>query len=276
MVEDHYASLATMLKPLRPAGRPWLLGISGAQGTGKTTLANYLSEKLRQDFGWSVANLSIDDFYFTRAERAKLATKVHPLLATRGVPGTHNTRLLIGSLKRLQTLGPGEMLPVPQFDKAMDDRVAESDWLQITGPLDLIILEGWCVAARARPEEEMATPINALERAEDSDGSWRRYVNHQLRSNYAEVFAMLDWLVFLSAPGFAAIRKWRWQQEQELAGQSDVAATEIMSKSELNRFIQHFERITRDMLAELPTVADFVYYLDESHDVAGVSKRSDK
>lgn len=273
MVEDHYATLATMLEPLRPAGRPLLLGISGAQGTGKTTLANYLSEQLRQESGWSVANLSIDDFYYTKAERTRLAADIHPLLATRGVPGTHDTRLLLACLQRLSALGAGEVIAAPHFDKAMDDRAAESNWPRFSGPLDLIILEGWCVGARPGAEQTITEPINSLERDEDPDGNWRRYVNQQIRSSYVPIFEMLDWLVFLSAPNLAAVQEWRWQQEQELARRSGTAASAIMSKTELVRFIQHYERITRNMIEELPAIADIVFTLDESHNICGVSER---
>src|SRR5690606_26489272 len=67
-----------------------LVGVSGCQGSGKTTLASLLVLLLREMLGLRCINLSIDDFYLTRAERQQLAATVHPLLATRGVPGTHD------------------------------------------------------------------------------------------------------------------------------------------------------------------------------------------
>ena len=81
-------------------GHPLVLGICGAQGSGKSTLAEALAERLERD-GLACAVLSLDDLYLTRAERERLARGVHPLLATRGPPGTHDTSLGIAVLDAL-------------------------------------------------------------------------------------------------------------------------------------------------------------------------------
>ena len=70
-----------------------IIGINGAQGAGKTTFSKLLKVVLEQKFGMKVVQLSIDDFYLSRAEREELAKSVHPLLITRGVPGTHDVRM---------------------------------------------------------------------------------------------------------------------------------------------------------------------------------------
>src|SRR5687767_10663938 len=72
-----------------------LVGVSGCQGSGKTTLASLLVLMLRELLGLRAINLSIDDFYLTHAERQTLSRSVHPLLATRGVPGTHDVQLAL-------------------------------------------------------------------------------------------------------------------------------------------------------------------------------------
>lgn len=265
VAEQHYLPLARQLPKLRDVSYQLLLGINGAQGTGKSTLADFLQLATESLFGWNVAVLSIDDFYYTLAERRALATDVHPLLETRGVPGTHDTEMLGRYLRRLQQLGEGERIALPRFNKAVDDRADESRWPAINGPVDLVILEGWCVGTVAQPDAELQQPINALERDEDPDGVWRQYVNDQLRAKYEPIFRKLDALIFIGAPNFDAILRWRLEQEEKLAASAPSGSSGVMNKQQIVRFIQFYERLTRANLAALPEKADFVFRLDDSH-----------
>lgn len=263
----YFLPLARRLPRLRGHKDQLLLGINGAQGTGKSTLADYLRLAADSLFDWHVAVLSIDDFYYTREERKSLADNVHPLLMTRGVPGTHDTDMLATYLERLQRLETGEHLALPRFDKATDDRADESQWPSVEGPIDLVILEGWCVGSRAQTDDELSQPVNDLERKEDPDGIWRNYVNRQLRAKYEAIFAKLDFLVFMRTPGFDAILRWRLEQEQKLADVSPSGAAGLMSREQIKKFVQFYERLTRANLATLPDIADLVFTLDETHAV---------
>lgn len=265
ITDQHYLPLARQLPKLRNGKRPLLLGVNGAQGTGKSTLADFLQLATESMFGWHVAVVSIDDFYLTLAERKLLAEKVHPLLATRGVPGTHDTDMLAGYLEQLQQLGKDESIALPRFDKSIDDRAEESRWPVVKGPIDLIILEGWCVGTRAQSDAELQQPVNALERDDDPDGAWRRYVNDKLKAKYEPIFSKLDALVFIGAPNFDAILRWRMEQEEKLAASSPSGSSGLMNKQQITRFIQFYERLTRANLAALPDRADFVFRLDDSH-----------
>ena len=258
LIEEHYAPLVAWLEAQRVADRSLLLGINGAQGTGKTTLADYLKLALEGGPGWRVAVLSIDDFYLSKAERNQLGENVHPLLRTRGVPGTHDLHMLTACLHQLDTLGADQRMPLPRFDKATDDRARRETWPIVTGPLDLIILEGWCVASRPQPAADLETPVNELERQQDPTGDWRRYVNEQLQHDYADLFARLDKLIVLQAPDFAAVRRWRLEQEEKGA--------RAMSTAQLDVFIQHYERLTRVNLESLSNIADAVLEFDDNHD----------
>lgn len=266
LVEEYYFPLVVWLLKRRAGGRAFLLGINGAQGTGKSTLADFLELVLESRHNWNVAVLSIDDFYLTRARRRELAHTVHPLLATRGVPGTHDLPMLRENLARLRGLEPGERHRLPRFDKAIDDRADEASWPAVSGPIDLIILEGWCVASVAEPEEGLDEPVNELEADRDTDGRWRRYVNERLRTDYADVFAELDALVFLQAPSFEAILRWRIEQEHKLAATSPADSSGIMDESQIAKFVQYYERITRNNLETIRNAADVVLELDEYHD----------
>lgn len=263
---NFYEPLAAWVRTRLEREAPFLLGINGAQGTGKSTLAGYLSLAIGEAGKRTVAVLSIDDFYLTKAERQTLAQQVHPLLAVRGVPGTHDVPMLRDCLERLCRLQPGERCRLPRFDKAADDRAAEASWPGIEGPVDLVILEGWCIGSVAEPDACLDTPVNALEKSQDADGRWRRYVNGRLASDYGAIFSRLDALVFLQAPGLDAILRWRIEQERKLAASAAPDAPGIMSDDQVLAFIQYFERITRNNLETVRSNADIVLELDEYHD----------
>ena len=265
VAERHYLPLAKRLLQMRDGKRQLLLGVNGAQGTGKSTLADFLRLATESMFDWNVAVLSIDDFYYTLAERKALADEVHPLLRTRGVPGTHDTDMLARYLERLLKLADGDRIALPRFDKAIDDRADESRWPVVKGPIDLVILEGWCVGTVAQSAAELQRPVNVLERDDDADGVWRQYVNDQLRAKYEPIFTKLDALIFIGAPNFDAILRWRLEQEEKLAADSPSNSSALMNKQQITRFIQFYERLTRANLAALSDRADFVFRLDGSH-----------
>ena len=265
LIDDHYLPLGDWIFRRRRAGRPLLIGINGAQGTGKSTLTDFLKLVLESNHQWRVAVLSIDDFYLTKDERSKLAEDVHPLLATRGAPGTHDVKMLVTCLDELMALQNGQSLRLPRFDKAADDRSEQSLWPSVEGPLDLIILEGWCVGSVAQSDAELVQPVNKLERDEDPSATWRRYVNEQLGKDYLPIFARLDGLVFIKAPNFDSVYRWRLEQEHKLADVASVDASGIMDENQIARFIQFYERITRNDLLWLSESADVVFELDENH-----------
>ncbi len=245
------------------------LGINGAQGSGKSTLASFLALLLEQEADLRCACLSIDDFYLSHTARQQLAQEVHPLLATRGVPGTHDLKLLNATLQGLRALEDEDCIRIPRFDKATDDRKPESEWDEVCGEIDIIILEGWCVGARAEESGRLMSPVNALEAQEDPDARWRQWVNQQLREHYHPLFDQLDFMVMLKAPGFESVLEWRWLQEQKLIKERKLQGSPLrtMSRPELARFIQHYERITRQCLRDLPQQADYVLYVNAQHQI---------
>jgi len=237
----------------RRRGRPLVFGLCGAQGSGKSTLARALADR----FPRAVA-LSIDDFYLARAERLRLAKGVHPLLATRGVPGTHDVDLANAVLAALER---GEAVPLPVFDKAADDRADASSWPIAPANADLIIFEGWCVGARPQQEPALNVPVNKLEMECDPEGVWRRYVNAQLAGPYQRLFSRIQRLAFLRAPNWERVFAWRLQQEHELR-RSGALGDGLMDDEEVRRFLSYYERLTRDILEEMPGRADLVLQLD--------------
>ncbi len=248
-------------------GRLITIGICGAQGCGKTTLVTALAAQLTRA-GRRVATLSLDDLYLTRARREELARDVHPLFVTRGVPGTHDVALGLASIT---ALAAGEPAPLPRFDKAADDRVAENEWPLARADTQVLLLEGWCLGAQAQNAASLADPINDLEATEDLQGTWRSHVNAALDGPYQLLFAAIDALVLLAAPGWQAIAIWREQQEAALRSAAQPNAPGVMNQAQVARFIQHFERLTRHILEEMPARADLIVQLGAAREVRKIS-----
>lgn len=244
-----------------------VLAIAGLQGTGKSTLAAQLVASARAR-GLGAEALSIDDFYLTRRERLALARRVHPLLGTRGPPGTHDVGLACATVDALLAMGNGcalgasppvEAVRVPVFDKIADRRLPPSRWRLVRRPPDLLVFEGWFLKVPPQAEAALEPPLNALESGEDPEGAWRHYVNAAL-AGYAPLWARMPWLLFLRGPGFEVVRDWRWQQERTL--QAAHPGRRAMSRAQVLRFVLFFERVSRQALATLPAIADRVIELD--------------
>ena len=169
------------------------------------------------------------------------------------------------SSSSISSASAADEMPLPRFDKSRDDRAYPDAWPVITGPVDLVVLEGWCVGSLPQDEDALTTPINELERDQDTDGTWRSYVNDSLADAYANLFARLDALLFLRAPNFDAVYRWRCEQEEKLAATSSGAR--IMDEEQVAKFIQFFERLTRHNLETVPAIADVVLELDDNHAV---------
>ena len=271
----YFAPIAASIAELRTRlKRPILIGINGCQGSGKTTLADALVMLLRKHQLKALA-ISIDDFYLTKKERGQLAQTVHPLLATRGVPGTHDMALAKQVITAL--LAQQSTVAVPRFNKATDDRHQPSEWDNVDAPLDVIILEGWCVLAKPQPEHALSLPVNELEATEDAEGVWRRYVNQRLQSSYKTLYDTFDSTVMLRAPSFKTVYNWRLEQEEKLIQaltntESDTSG--IMSPQQVQHFIQHYQRITEYTLESLPDDVDWLLQLDEQRQILELKQRT--
>jgi D-glycerate 3-kinase len=257
VIRQLHEPLAARIAAAARAHGPGLrIGICGPQGSGKTTSSRVLERLLAAD-GLRAVILSLDDLYLPLEARRKLATEVHPLLLTRGVPGTHEVEL---GLDVLDSLGkPGRTL-MPRFDKASDDRLPERQWTQLDGPFDVILFEGWCVGAIPQDLAALAQPVNAIERNRDPDGAWRAYANSQLAGPYRNLFADFGQLTMFKVPGFEVVLGWRQEQERK-------APVRGMSDAEIAVFIQHYERLTDHIQAEMPSRADLVVQLGRDRSI---------
>ena len=254
--------------------KTYIIGINGCQGSGKSTLADYLCTVVAEKYHLATVALSLDDFYLTKAERIELARKIHPLLAQRGVPGTHDVNLAIDTIS---SLASGNKALITRFDKSMDDRVPEANSETITGHIGLIVIEGWCFGAKAQAPNSLIEPVNHLERLEDPDGVYRDYVNTALATQYPQLFELVDSTAMLRAPSFKTVFEWRLEQEQKLieklrSTKTDPASVSTMSDQEIRRFIQNFQRITEHCLEEMPTRVDHLFQLNAARQIVDYIK----
>ena len=134
-------------------------------------------------------------------------------------------------------------------------------------------MEGWCVGAKPQTNSLIKKPVNILEKYEDKDLIWRKYVNEKLKKEYKKLFAMIDYYIFMKIPNFNMVFKWRLLQENKLRKKSRYRK-KIMSYIEIKRFIMFYQRITLQMIKDLSKSAAVVMLLNKNHKIKRVLFRS--
>ncbi len=247
--------------------KPYFVGLAGGQGTGKTTISSIIKIILEKYFKLKVFKISIDDFYKTRKERINLSKKIHPMLLTRGVPGTHDINMMLDFFKKSK-LKKFKNLKLPNFNKAIDDRFPKNKWNKINSRPDVIIFEGWCVGARAETNKTLTKSINSMEKTNDQKLIWRRFVNQQLKSKYKKLYSQLNCMIYLKAKNFSLLQKWRLKQEHKLWLKTKKKnAHKIMSKGDVINFMQTYQRITQNMFKKMPKYASIILNLNSNHQI---------
>ena len=239
-----------------------VIGLAGGQGSGKSTISNILKILLKESFNLETVIFSIDDFYKTLKERKIMSKKISPLFLTRGVPGTHDTKMLLSCIKTLKNSKFKKML-IPQFNKAIDDRVSKIKWLRVNKKPNIVLFEGWCVGAKPQKKKDLLVSVNELEKHKDKNKFWRNRVNQELKGDYKKIFKLIDKIIFLKVPSFKHVFKWRLLQEKKLRITSK--SKKIMSYNQIKNFIMFYERITKHMLKTLIHKADSVIKIDNEH-----------
>ncbi len=247
--------------------KPLIIGIAGGQGTGKTTITSIVSLILRKYFKLNVFETSIDDFYKTRKERRILSLTKHPLLMTRGVPGTHDHKIISNFFKNIKRKH-FKVIKLPKFDKSIDDRCKTKLWHKVKSKPDVVIFEGWCIGAKSQDTKKLKKPINSLERDKDPNLIWRKYVNTQLKKNYKKLFNHLDEIIYLKSSSFKLLQEWRIIQEKRLWLNSKKKKNlKVMSKGDVINFMQTYQRITQNMFKDTPKYASIIFKLDSKHQI---------
>ena len=254
--------------------RPYFVGLAGGQGTGKTTISSLVQIILIKFFRLKVFRISIDDFYKTRKERISLSKRVHPMLLTRGVPGTHDINMMLSFFKKIKSK-KFKKLNLPTFDKAKDDRFNKKYWYDLKNKPDVIIFEGWCVGAKSEKNNTLKKTINSMEKTKDQKQTWRKYVNQQLKSKYKNLYSQLNCLIYLKASSFSLLQKWRLKQESKLwLNTKKKTNLKIMSKGDVINFMQTYQRITQNMFKKTPKYASIILNLNSNHQIKSAVYRN--
>ena len=247
--------------------KPYFVGLAGGQGTGKTTTSSIIKIILENYFKLKVFKISIDDFYKTRKARIVLSRKVHPMLLTRGVPGTHDINMMLDFFKKSKSK-KFKKIKLPNFNKAVDDRFPKNKWNTISQRPDVIIFEGWCVGARPETNMTLKKSINSIEKANDQNLVWRKYVNQQLKTKYKKLYSQLNCMIYLKAKNFSLLQKWRLKQEHKLwLKRKKKISHKIMSKADVLNFMQTYQRITQNMFKNMPKYASVIFNLNSNHQI---------
>ena len=246
---------------------PLIIGLAGGQGSGKTTISSILSLILKKYFKLKVFKISIDDFYKTKKQREILSKNKHSLLLTRGVPGTHDIKIMLDFFRKIKTKN-FKSLKLPKFNKANDDRYKKKHWYKLKSRPDVVIFEGWCVGAKPQSLRLLKKPINAIEKAYDKSLKWRRFVNLQLKTNYKKLYSQLDSLLYLKVKNFNLLKKWRIKQEEKLWLKSKSRKNlKIMNKKEVINFMSTYQRITQHMFNDMPKISSVIMNLNDKHQI---------
>ena len=237
--------------------------ISGSQGIGKTSYLKLIEKVGLRFFNIRVLSLSLDNFYLDKSERETLGKNIHPLLQTRGVPGTHDIKLLKSIIYQFNNSKYPINLPI--FDKLTDRR--KKIIKKISKKCDLLILEGWCVGCPPIPIKYLYKNLNSIEKKFDKNKNWRNFYNSKLKTSYAEVFRLFNYNIFFKTPSFSCVIKWRNKQEKFQKKIKQNIKPLGMTEYDLKNFIQHYEKITKYMLKKIPRKANLVIRVNKNQKI---------
>lgn len=223
------------LEPYRTteAARPFVIGLNGVQGVGKTTLVRALAETLQQRERLQTLVMSIDDFYLRHVDQLELAA-AHPdnaLVQVRGEPGTHDVPLL---REVFESLCEGKPSLIPQYDKGafggLGDRLPRGKWIPVneTGQakVQVVLLEGWCVGFKSITPEAIEAKWKEkgrtlhLQKLEDLN-----FINQQLQG-YDDITDRFDAFIHIDAEDTEYVYEWRLQQEHQMICERGMGMTD--------------------------------------------------
>ncbi len=255
-IKDNYLKLLSNLRYKKT------LMIAGSQGSGKSTLSVLIKKFFLKFYSKNVVILSIDDFYLSSFQRKQLARKFNTdLFETRGVPGTHNLKLLDEVINNLMK----KKFPVyiPVFDKVTDNK---KNYKRKISKVDLLILEGWCVGSKPIDIKYLKMNINDLEKKNDSNLIWRTAYNSAL-IDYQIIFKKFDYYIFIKFPNWEFVIDWKYKQELSLRS----LKSNIRLKKKLHQFIKYYQKLSKWMSLTTPSYCNVLITLDRNQSIKKIT-----
>ena len=213
---------------LEMGGRP-LLGLSALPGCGKTTLCDWLVQA-SSELGWSIAFLSIDDFYWPGPELDRRMAG-NPWGVPRAIPGSHDLELMAKAFDQWRETG---VLNAPRFDKSLrQGRGDRSEWVCSTP--DLVVLEGWFVGVLVSDDVSSAKNSCSLELT--TEELLYREELIRLIPDYSPIWNRINKLWHLKSQSGTSSRIWKRQQVETQAKTTGVQ----VSQSAVQDFVRMIE-----------------------------------
>ncbi|KAL3633010.1 hypothetical protein CASFOL_025994 [Castilleja foliolosa] len=230
---------------------PLVIGFSAPQGCGKTTLV-FALDFLFRITGRKTATISIDDFYLTAEDQAKLreSNPGNALLEYRGNAGSHDLPLSIETLTALNKLTKeGTKMKLPRYNKSAykgkGDRADPSTWPEVEGPLTAVLFEGWMLGFKPVSVEAVKAVDPQLE-----------IINKNLEAYYDAWDKFIkSWIVVrIQDPSY--VYQWRLQAEIAMRddgkpGMSDEEVFDFVS-----RYLPAYKAYLPTLYAEGPNGSD--------------------
>ena len=241
---------------------PFFIGLTGGQGSGKSTLSKNLTERLNKN-GLTTLNLCLDNFYYSKKYREQFLSGIHPLAATRGVPGTHDIDSLYELLDKCSKHNFSTIGKLPKFDKLVDDLDPNKKWKVPRKFHQIIILEGWCVGVQ--PSFISEVPVTRWEKFNDPAGTWKSW-SKNCSHKYQKIWDFLDQIILLKQENFQQVITDKIEQEKKLRKKSSLSKNE---RKKIEYFCGHFESWTQgiwshfskkcDVIIEKPSQEEYIF-----------------